>query len=1280
MKIEAFTATGAIAIIIILSLSPLASAVSIRYEANLGEGDTVVINDNYNADNTVTVEETTAISFGNPQLNQDRTAKGTGKADLKQETTGKTNGNTNYIGENIINSEGTISAKTSSSATGNTLDVDQSVSATGNAESILSGTQGGDNAMQKTEVSTGSLSSTQSMNIRHSVSIFQTTNLEGTGYVRGSASTNGNLAETEASVEGSLSSTLNTKASGVAENSQTLEATGNSLAKAYAKEGTVSSEFNAQVQDEGGEAEEKMSGNLYAGAGSPQIAYGDLSIQGDKVILGTTSTNQFGSYTGTQTKKNVKKPIKKQQTVAATEDYIETSWEDEGTGTIEPINQIIDVSDEESTKKITNTVEGEGSYKIGGFSLITEDGASFYQNINCEGSVNDNIDVESHSEFLRARSYTEVSGTLDGSKWADIKKGGTNWVFVAQNYGATGDIKQSAEAETKDGHAVTAVYIDDGKKVRLGTTAKASYNQVSSNEIYRRTRVTQDVLSESTWGGLSKAKEVSGGAFAEYGGQSANAVSSVKDPKTCEISLSAETVKSAVAEQEVKSYDGEIKARTFSMNADFRGTKQLISEDYPDLAEVLSRYGSKALIITGGTGPLTGISPEEDAAFWEKILKQEGYEAEKRNWEDIKDDPDYLKSRNVIVFTAGGYWFSLDQDVDKLQQVHDAGKSLIVVAPDINYDWSNHPQNVPPFCTDSLHIDGALGIMPDNDYSVYADTGHPITNGLPNEIVVPAVNSWPDSFDPGTGGEGVLSQGPMDSEFGVGSLQGEPAYSYYDPDTYAVVAYPGSATEGKSVVFGFVPSGLESDVANSLAQNTANWVLEPQSIETESNIEIDATGDVGDFQTHMHSHAYPSITHGSYHHNNDEFVSYATVGVDDTWWPGGANLNVNYGGSVDSNHDIKEDTVIRYTHVEGGVRDKTESPSRVYSGGVLEHTPDDQTPWGIEAVYGNENIEETSGGNGIDIAVIDGGFDINHPDLVMQVEDCATTGAGVSVGSVPISEHGTHVAGIAAANAGFDKKGIYGVAPDADLYLYTSGSTTEAIYRAVDLGAEVISMSYKTTPLAEINNAIDYAFKNDVLIVKSAGNGIPAGSVTVSYPGNVNGVIAVGAIDKNEVSAWWSSPGSNDKDNSITGGEVSFGAPGVKIESTLPTNSGWYGGNHWWNEWSGTSMAAPHISGLAAKLWSDNLDWTSDDVKNKLYSLARQDDITKVKITSETLGFETQIANNVGTNDYYAVLNREIDNLSIWDRLWIIAGGSKDVSPTEMIGEDWLTGLGFPHF
>ncbi len=251
-------------------------------------------------------------------------------------------------------------------------------------------------------------------------------------------------------------------------------------------------------------------------------------------------------------------------------------------------------------------------------------------------------------------------------------------------------------------------------------------------------------------------------------------------------------------------------------------------------------------------------------------------------------------------------------------------------------------------------------------------------------------------------------------------------------------------------------------------------------------------------------------------------------------------------------------------------------------------TPSDQTPWGIEKVYNNSAVTATSGGAGADVAVLDTGVNKDHLDLIRRVAQCKDFTKGTRVRDTCNDDngHGTHVAGTVLADGGADGLGVYGVAPEANLLAYKvcggSGSCfsddiAAAIRTAADNGAEVISMSIGGDAESSLTrNAIQYAVDNGVLVVAAAGNDGPADG-SIDYPGANPNVVAVGAIDSSEAVPSWSSRGVNDGDYVVEAREVEVGAPGVSVESTW--NDGAY------RIISGTSMATPHVSGLAAKLW-----------------------------------------------------------------------------------------------
>ena len=252
--------------------------------------------------------------------------------------------------------------------------------------------------------------------------------------------------------------------------------------------------------------------------------------------------------------------------------------------------------------------------------------------------------------------------------------------------------------------------------------------------------------------------------------------------------------------------------------------------------------------------------------------------------------------------------------------------------------------------------------------------------------------------------------------------------------------------------------------------------------------------------------------------------------------------------------------------------------------------PDNQLPWGIGKVNGG------SGGAEVKVAVLDTGVDQDHPDLKANTIDCVTKVTRFKPDTKSCEDghgHGTHVSGTVLANGK-----ILGVAPEASLMAvkvcdkrgWCYGDDIAAgIYYAANQGANIISMSIGgDTPDFQILSAIDYAVANNVLVVAAAGNDGPKDG-SIDYPGAYVKVVAAGAIDSVEAVPDWSSRGINDGNYIIEEKEVEFGAPGVSVESTY--NDGCYAYGR------GTSMATPHVSGLAAKLW-DVADGTLDGVGN----------------------------------------------------------------------------------
>jgi len=287
--------------------------------------------------------------------------------------------------------------------------------------------------------------------------------------------------------------------------------------------------------------------------------------------------------------------------------------------------------------------------------------------------------------------------------------------------------------------------------------------------------------------------------------------------------------------------------------------------------------------------------------------------------------------------------------------------------------------------------------------------------------------------------------------------------------------------------------------------------------------------------------------------------------------------------------------------------------------------PTQQTPWGIKAIYNNSSLTSTSGGAGINIAVLDTGVNINHYDLTNTVEQCKnfTTATPIVNNSCnDANGHGTHVAGSALADGGSDGAGIYGVAPSADLWAYKvlgddgsgySDDIAAAIRHAADQASStgtktVINMSLGSSGNNSlITSAVNYAYSKGVLIVAAAGNSGPSQG-SIGYPGALVNAVAVAALENRQQNgtyrvADFSSRGysSTDGDYVIQQGDVEISAPGASIYSTW--NNGGY------NTISGTSMATPHVAGLAAKVWSQNPSWSHTQLRTNLQNRAKAVDI-----------------------------------------------------------------------
>ncbi|WP_338874844.1 S8 family serine peptidase [Spirosoma sp. SC4-14] len=237
-------------------------------------------------------------------------------------------------------------------------------------------------------------------------------------------------------------------------------------------------------------------------------------------------------------------------------------------------------------------------------------------------------------------------------------------------------------------------------------------------------------------------------------------------------------------------------------------------------------------------------------------------------------------------------------------------------------------------------------------------------------------------------------------------------------------------------------------------------------------------------------------------------------------------------------------------------------------------------------------------GQGVKVAVIDTGAG-PHPDLTIAGGGCTVTGEDPT-DFADVDEHGTHVSGIIAAH-GTPPTGVRGVAPHAELHVYrvfgkgSEGASNFAIVKAIEQavadGCDLVNMSLGGGPPDEATQqAITFAHDHGTLCFVATGND---GRQPVSFPASFSLSLAVGAMGRKGTfpanttdSPNTAAPYGIDKKNFVAafsniGPEVDFIAPGVGIISSVPDG---------YAPLSGTSMACPMATGVAARLLSSQLD------------------------------------------------------------------------------------------
>ena len=256
----------------------------------------------------------------------------------------------------------------------------------------------------------------------------------------------------------------------------------------------------------------------------------------------------------------------------------------------------------------------------------------------------------------------------------------------------------------------------------------------------------------------------------------------------------------------------------------------------------------------------------------------------------------------------------------------------------------------------------------------------------------------------------------------------------------------------------------------------------------------------------------------------------------------------------------------------------------------VPNDPELTNQWGLVNIKAVGGWNETHGSKSVDIAIVDTGIKFDHPDLANKITasvNCSFSSCSNYQTTDP-DGHGTHVAGIAAASTN-NFLGIAGLAWEGNLMSvkvlddlgrgYYSWIASGIVW-AVDNGAEVINLSLGgSSPSFVLRDAVKYAWDNGAVVIAASGNN---SSTQPIYPAYYSWAIAVGATDSNDNKAGFSNYGA---------GWVDVAAPGVSILSTYKNGYAYI---------SGTSMSAPHVTGLAALIKSLNPGWTNSQIRERI--------------------------------------------------------------------------------
>ena len=280
-------------------------------------------------------------------------------------------------------------------------------------------------------------------------------------------------------------------------------------------------------------------------------------------------------------------------------------------------------------------------------------------------------------------------------------------------------------------------------------------------------------------------------------------------------------------------------------------------------------------------------------------------------------------------------------------------------------------------------------------------------------------------------------------------------------------------------------------------------------------------------------------------------------------------------------------------------------PDVVVQAAATPSDPLSSTQWALQAIGAPTAWDRTTGSANVTVAVLDSGVDLTHPDLVANLVPGWNFVDNTSDPSDDFG-HGTHVAGIigAAGNNGVGTAGINWHVSIMPLKICDAGGScsldeeVSALQYAVDHGAKIANASFGGNygGYRPEEDAIAAAGQKGLLYVAAAGNAASNNDRMPFYPASyqLDNIISVAATTSTQGLASFSDYGFT---------SVQTAAPGQDILSTMLT-SGPLSSPSGYGTLSGTSMAAPEVTGAAALLWAEHPDWTMQQVRTRLLTTA----------------------------------------------------------------------------